>query len=214
MNVIETDDPEICPDNTFGCETNSNCKNELNETNNFNCESIGSNHNKLIELNHDGESSNKSLRFDDKSNGSVPSNESIDANTRFAHHFSWQKGISDPVSTITTGVKNEIQLKESAHIQHLFINGHISKATKIETERDVTTFDNTIVDENYIPVFTVCGHDGENGSKCGDDGDIVSNGDYVLDLLCCTCNVDDDSSLDKASDDVNTIDNDTNSEDV
>lgn len=42
------------------------------------------------------------------------------------------------------------------------------------------------------------------GSNCV--GDIVGNGDDFPDLLCCTCNVDHDSSGDEVSDDVETID--------
>ena len=79
------------------------------------------------------------------------------------------------------------------------------------------TFENDIDNENSIPVLTVCDHDVDTGANCGDDtgdncggdGDIVGNGDDVPDLLCCICNVDDDSSGDEASDDVNTIDEDT-----
>ena len=121
--------------NAFGHEINSNRKNESND---FHHGSNGLNDNELIELNKDGESSNKSLKFDDKSNKSVCSNKSIDKNARSVHNSTGQDRISDPVSTNTTCVKNEIQLKESIHTRHLIISGHASKATNIETERDIT----------------------------------------------------------------------------
>ena len=116
--------------NTFGCKINSNCKNELNKSNAFNHESIGSNHNESIESNYDGESSNKSLKFDDKSKRLVCSDELNDKNARSTHNSA---GIFDPMSTNTTHVRNEIQIEGSTSTVQDRISNPVSR-NKIHVE--------------------------------------------------------------------------------
>ena len=102
--------------------------------------------------------------------------------------------ISNPVSTNTTCDRNKILLKQSTSTEQNGISNHVST---------------NVSDEGSIPALTVGAHDADSGTNCDDDGDIVGNHVNVPKLLCCTCNVNNDSSADKTSDDVDTFDDNT-----
>ena len=87
-------------------------------------------------------------------------------------------------------------------------------------------FEHDIVDDvNSILALTIHYHDVDTYANCcddcfivsnGDTGanhsvdcDIVSNSDNVANLLCCICNINDDSIGDETSDDVKPIDDNT-----